>query len=178
MTYILNKLNYSESEFMSIFKHTGLFQIYNDKKKFQNDSGPVIVENIFDLKNKNQQRNIDNSFIIEYVLQSFKTQIFIKKIDAKLGDKTKINEADEKVYNILKTIINDYNKVKNEEDSNNNFDYMYNKDSINGRKSEMKKQYGRLTRSFIRTHERNKTSLFRETNSKIIILFYQVLINH
>ena len=165
MTYILNKLNYSESEFMSIFKHTGLFQIYNDKKKFQNDSGPVIVENIFDLKNKNQQRNIDNSFIIEYVLQSFKTQIFIEKIDAKLGDKTKINEADEKVYNILKTIINDYNKVKNEEDSNNNFDYMYNKDSINGRKSEMKKQYGRLTRSFIHTHERNKTSLLRETNS-------------
>ena len=164
MTYILNKLNYSESEFMSIFQHTGLFQAYNDRKEFQNNSGRIIVENILDLKLKNQQRNIDNSFIIEYVLQSFKTHNFIEKIDAKLEFKGKIKEKDEAMYNKLKEIINDYNKIRNEDDSN-TLEYIYNKESLNGRKSEMKKQYGRLTKSFIRTHERNKTSLLRETNS-------------
>ena len=163
MTYILNKLNYTESEFMSIFKHTNLFLAYNDKKKYQNNSGNIIVENIADLKKKNQQRNIDNSFIIEYVLQSFKAQNIIDKIDSKLEDKTKISAVDENNYNMLKIILSDYNQLKNE-DFSNNLDYIY-KESIGGRKSEMKKQYGRLTRSFIRTHERNKTSLLRETNS-------------
>ena len=165
MTYILNKLNYSESEFMSIFKHTNLYLSYNDKKKFQNDSGRIIVENILDLKNKKQERNIDNSFIIEYTLQNFKSQIIIEKLDSKLENKTKLNDSEEKIYNQLKLIFNNYNQVKNEDESN-NFEDIYNKESISGgRKSEMKKQNGRLTKSFIRTHERNKTSILRETNS-------------
>ena len=165
MIYILNKLNYSKSEFMSIFKHTNLYLSYNDKKKFQNNSGRVIVENISELKDKNQQRNIDNSFIIEYTLQSFKSQIIIEKIDSKLLDKTKIKESEEKMYNKLKLIFNNYNQLKNEEDPNNLEDFS-NKESIGyGRKSEMKKPYGRLSRPFFRKHDRNKSSLLIETNS-------------
>ena len=161
MTYILNKLNYTNSEFMSIFKITNLYFSYKDKKKFQNNSGPIIVENILELKNQNQQRNIDNCFIIEYILQSFKIQNIIEKIDAKLQDKTKITELDEQNYNNLKLILNNFIQLKNDEE---NLEDIYNKESLGGRKSEMKKQYGRLTKTFIRTHERNKTSLLRETN--------------
>ena len=165
MIYILNKLNYSKSEFMSIFKHTNLYLSYNDKKKFQNNSGRVIVENISELKNKNQQRNIDNSFIIEYTLQNFKSQIIIEKIDSKLLDKTKIKESEEKIYKKLKLIFSNYNQLKNEEDPNNLEDFS-NKESIGyGRKSEMKKPNGRLSRPFFRKHDRNKSSLLIETNS-------------
>jgi len=87
----------------------------------------------------------------------------LEKIEAKLENKTKINELDEKILNQIKLILNNYSTVKNEEDSN-NFDEII-KDSLGERKSEFKKPFGRLTKSLIRTHERNKTSLLRETNT-------------
>ena len=171
MKFLLNKIEYPQSEFMSIFKNTNLYMAYNDKNKYQNNSGRMIVENILDLKNQNPQMNINNSFIIEYNLQNFKTQTILEKIEAKLKDKTKINELDEKILNQIKLILNNYNTVRNEEDSS-NFDEVY-KDSLGERKSEFKKTTtsGRLTKSFIRTHERNKTSLLRETNSTNFNIF-------
>ena len=163
MKFLLNKLEYPQSEFMSIFKKTNLYMGYNNKNKYQNNSGRIIVENILDLKNQNQQMNINNSFLLEYNLQNFKTQTILEKIEAKLENKTKINELDEKILNQIKLILNNYSTVKNEEDSN-NFDEII-KDSLGERKSEFKKPFGRLTKSLIRTHERNKTSLLRETNT-------------
>ena len=65
MIYILNKLSNKDSEFMSIFKKTNLYLGYNDQKKYQNNSGMKISENIIELKMKNKQRNIENCFTIE-----------------------------------------------------------------------------------------------------------------
>ena len=73
MKYILNKLSYTESEFMSIFKNTNLFLAYIEEKKYQNNSGKRIFQNIVELKN--QERTINNCFNIEYTLQKFKTSI-------------------------------------------------------------------------------------------------------
>ena len=77
MIYILNKLSEKNSEFMSIFKNTNLYLGYNDQKKYQNNSGMKISENIIELKKKNKQRNIENCFTVEYHLQNFKTQMNI-----------------------------------------------------------------------------------------------------
>ena len=170
MIYILNKLFFTESEFMSIFKNTNLFLTYNEDNKFQNDSGKRIVENILDLKPINEERNINNCFIIEYVLQSFKSRFIIDQINAKLGSTSDIGNRKENRYKNIKLILNNYIHVKNEEDSNNLSDYddIYNiKENSDGRKSEMRKQIGRSTKSLIRIHKRNKTSLLRDTYNNI-----------
>ena len=170
MIYILNKLFYTESEFMSIFKNTNLFLAYNENNKFQNDSGKRIVENILDLKLINQERNINNCFIIEYVLQSFKARFIIDKINSKLGSTSNLDNMKENIYKNIKLVLNNYIHVKNEEDSNNLNDYddIYNiKENSDGRKSEMRKQAGRSTKSIIRIHERTKTSLLRDTCNSI-----------
>ena len=169
MIFILNKLFYTESEFMSIFKKTNLFLTYNEDNKFQNDSGKRIVENILDLKPNNQERNINNCFNIEYSLQSFKARFIIDKINVKLGNTSDLDNKKENIYKYIKLILDNYLHVKNEEDSNNLNDYddIYNiKESTDGRKSEMRK-FGRSTKSIIRIHERNKTSLLRDTYNSI-----------
>ena len=173
MKYILNKLSYTESEFMSIFKKTNLFLSYNEPKKYQNNSGKKIAENILELEN--QQRNIDNCFNIEYNLNKFKTQTIINKIDEKLKTYDKdINSDIINNYNKIKTILNNYNQLGNEEEIE-NFTNSYgiceserndrksNLGSIDGRKTEMRKPFGRITKSLSRGHERNKTSVLQET---------------
>jgi hypothetical protein len=87
---------------MSIFKNTNLFLAYNENNKFQNDSGKRIVENILDLKLINQERNINNCFIIEYVLQSFKARFIIDKINSKLGSTSNLDNMKENIYKNIK----------------------------------------------------------------------------
>ncbi len=84
MKYFLNKLSFSESDFMLEFKKTNLYIHYNEPKKYQNNSWKKIVENILELKD--QQRNSDNCFNIEYTLPKLNTNIFINKIEEKLKD--------------------------------------------------------------------------------------------
>ena len=50
MTFILKKLSFPNSEFMTIFKRTNLYLWYNNQKKYQNNSGRKILENILELK--------------------------------------------------------------------------------------------------------------------------------
>ena len=164
MIYILNKLEYSESDFMSLFRQTNLFLSYNEKNKYQNNSGRAIVENILDLKRKKQQRNIENSFIIEYIFQSFKTQNILDKLSTKLEKKSKINEENEKNYKFLKLILNDYKQLKNEEETN-NFESMYNKESMTVRRSDLKVLFGKSMKSLIPSRNKNKASLLWQTNS-------------
>ena len=156
MIFILNKLFYTESEFMSIFKNTNIFLAYNEDDKFQNDSGKRIAENILDLKPLNQERNINNCFIIEYVLQSFKAGFIIDKINAKLGNSSDLDYMNENIFKNIKLILNNYIHIKNEEDSNNINDYddIY-KENSDGRKSEKRKHLGRSTKSIIHIQERN-----------------------
>ena len=163
MKFILNKLSFTQSEFMSEFKITNIYLNYNESNKYQNNSGKKIVENIIELKE--QQRNFENSFNIEYILPKFETNIFINKIDEQLK-KNEFNYSKE--YESIKSILDNYTKLNSEEDMNendlNNYDVIYEKKFKDERKSYVKK----LTHSktFKKGHERNKTSVLQESFSR------------
>ena len=158
MIYILNKLSEKNSEFMSIFKNTNLYLGYNDQKKYQNNSGMKISENITELKKKNKQRNIENCFTVEYHLQNFKTQRMLEVINSKI----KNEEKDEYLEN-LKNIFQNYRKMKNEEDSIINELGEYYKD-IPGRKSDVKRNVDRFTKILTKKFQRTNSFLLSETN--------------
>ena len=158
MIYILNKLSEKNSEFMSIFKNKNLYLGYNDQKKYQNNSGMKISENITELKKKNKQRNIENCFTVEYHLQNFKTQRILKIINSKI----KNEEKDEYLEN-LKNIFQNYRKMKNEEDSIINELGEYYKD-IPGRKSDVKRNVDRFTKILTKKFQRTNSFLLSETN--------------
>ena len=158
MIYILNKLSEKNSEFMSIFKNKNLYLGYNDQKKYQNNSGMKISENIIELKKKNKQRNIENCFTVEYHLQNFKTERILKIINSKI----KSEEKDEYLEN-LKNIFQNYRKMKNEEDSIINELGEYYKD-IPGRKSDVKRNVDRFTKILTKKFQRTNSFLLSETN--------------
>ena len=158
MIYILNKLSEKNSEFMSIFKNKNLYLGYNDQKKYQNNSGMKISENIIELKKKNKQRNIENCFTVEYHLQNFKTQRILKIINSKI----KSEEKDEYLEN-LKNIFQNYGKMKNEEDSIINELGEYYKD-IPGRRSDVKRNVDRFTKILTKKFQRTNSFLLSETN--------------
>ena len=168
MKYILNKLSFTESEFMSEFKNYNLFIQYNETSKFQNNSGKKIVENILELKN--QQRNLDNCFNIEFNLPEVNTEIFINRIEERL----KNEEFDDfKEYENIKSTFVNYKKLNSEEETNNNDFFLNEILNENGRdelkfrerKSDVKK-FNRVTKIFKRGHERSKTSVLQESCSK------------
>ena len=175
MKFILNKLEYSESEFMSIFRNNNIFLAYNEPKKYQNNSGKRITENISDLKD--QQRNINNSFIIEYTLPKFSSKIIINKIDEKFNQNIDINSNIKIIYEKIKTILNNYSQIDNEEEIENfnNYDGICQSErngrksnitqNCEGRKTEIRSPFGRITKGFTKGHERNKTSVLQETIS-------------
>jgi len=158
MIYILNKLSEKNSEFMSIFKNKNLYLGYNDQKKYQNNSGMKISENIIELKKKNKQRNIENCFTVEYHLQNFKTERILKIINSKI----KSEEKDEYLEN-LKNIFQNYRKMKNEEDSIINELGEYYKD-ISGRRSDVKRNVDRFTKILTKKFQRTNSFLLSETN--------------
>ena len=167
MKYILNKLSFTESEFMSEFKNTNLYLSYNEPNKYQNNSGKKIVENILELKNK--QRNLDNCFNIEFALPKLNIEIFTNKIEEKL-DNDELDNAKE--YENIKSIFDNYIKISSEDEQNNNDFYNYEMTNDNGRierkysggrKSDIKKS--RISKLFRRGHERNKTSVLQESFS-------------
>ena len=156
MIHILNKLLHNESEFMSIFKKTNLYLGYNDQKKYQNNSGRKITENIIELKIKKKQRNIENCFNIEYNLQNFEVENILKIINSKIK-----NEKDEILEN-LQRILNNYKRMKNEEDT-----YISDLDEytreFSERRSDLKKSVERFTK--LKKPQRTRSFLLRETNS-------------
>ena len=164
MKYILNKLSFTESDFMSEFKNTNLFSYYNEENKYQNNSGKKIVENILELKE--QQRNLDNSFNIEYILPNLNAKLFLNKIQEKLKDNDFENFEE---YEKIKFILNNYLKISSEKEENNNNEFNLeikrkNSNKFNGRKSDIKK-LGRVAKLYKGRHERNKTSVLQETFS-------------
>ena len=84
MTFLLNKLKYPESDFMIYFKNSNLYLNYIEPKKYQNNSGKYIVENIHETINN--QRSCNNCFIIEYNLNPFNANIFVEEFDKKIND--------------------------------------------------------------------------------------------
>ena len=169
LTFILKKLTYTESDFFTVFKKTNLYLEYQDtSKEFENTKGKKIVKNIEETKN--EPRSIDNSFIIEYILNPFNVQIIIDKLDGKINN----NEKEEELVSILKKIKKpfvDYYRMKEELLNNNNEGDTFN--YLSARKpsfSEYRKTGGSIIKNKVTKnlfgHVKNNTSLLQETSGQ------------
>ena len=169
LTFILKKLTFPESDFVTVFKKTNLYLDYQDTSKiFENSKGRKIVQNIEETKNA--PRSIDNCFNIEYELNPFNAQIIIDKFDAKINN----NENDEKLMNLLKDLKKpfiDYYRIKEEIlNGNTENDSFYH---LSGRKpsnSEYRKTGGSIIKNKINKnifgHVKNNTSVLQETSGQ------------
>ena len=169
LTFILKKLTYTESDFFTVFKKTNLYLEYQDtSKEFENTKGKKIIQNIEETKN--EPRSIDNSFIIEHILNPFNVQIIIDKLDGKINN----NEKEENLISILKKIKKpfvDYYRMKEELLNNNNEGDSYN--YLSARKqsnSEYRKTGGSIIKNKVTKnlfgHVKNNTSLLQETSGQ------------
>ena len=176
LTFILKKLSFTESDFMTVFKKTNLYLDYKDSsKKYENTKGKKIVENIEETKK--EPRSIDNSLNIEYILNQFNAQTIIDKIDAKINN----NEKDEKLVSELQKILKpfkDYCRIK-EEIINGNADNesIYYLTARRPSTSDYRITGGSAIKSKIGKnilgHVKNNTSVLQETcgqNNKYILL--------
>ena len=130
LTFILKKLTFQESDFMTVFKKTNLYSEYEDtSKEYENAKGKVIVKNIEETKK--EPRSIENSFVIEYILRQFNAKEIIDKLKTKIEKDDKNNEKILSNYQDLKNILNDYLQIKeeilnnqNNNDDNNNMNFI------------------------------------------------------
>ena len=108
--FYLTKISDKGSKFMQIFEKSNLYTDYLNPKKFQNNSGKKIIENI--KETMDNQSSIENCFIIEYNKSKFSALLLIDDIDKKitqLKSENTINEKlDEVIYKELKTILMNY----------------------------------------------------------------------
>ena len=166
LTFILKKLAYSESDFMSVFKKTNLYLEYKDNsKEFENTKGNKIIKNIEETKN--EPRSIENCFNIEYILNPFNVQNIIDKIDFKLNEKEKNKDIIPFLKKLKKPFV-DYFRLKEEiingNTENESIYYSGRKPSI----SEFRKTGGSIIKNKITKnlfgHVKNNTSLLQETS--------------
>ena len=169
LTFILKKLTFSESDFFTVFKKTNLYLEYQDtSKEFENTKGRKIIQNIEETKN--EPRSIDNSFIVEYILNPFNVQIIIDKLDGKINN----NEKEEELISILKKIKKpfvDYYRMKEELLNNNNDgDSFYYLSARKPSFSEYRKTGGSIIKNKVTKnlfgHVKNNTSLLQETSGQ------------
>jgi hypothetical protein len=168
--FYLKKMENEKSEFMKIFMKTNLYRNYLTNVKYQNDSGFKIIENI--KATINDQRSIDNCFIVEYNKKLFCALPIIEQLD-KILIKNKnnddcntqnifLNKEDKyKTYIQLKSILIDYCFVSGINVEQKQNDYFNNEDSkrksrISINKAKMK--YFRNT-----GHVKRNTSLLQFT---------------
>ena len=108
--FYLTKISDKGSKFMQIFEKSNLYTDYLNPKKFQNNSGKKIIENI--KETMDNQSSIENCFIIEYNKSNFSALLLIDYIDKKitqLESQNTINEKiDEVIYKELRTILMNY----------------------------------------------------------------------
>ena len=108
MHFYLNKISDEKSEFMEYFKNSNLYSSYLESKKYQNNSGKRIIENI--KETKNNQRSIDNCFIVEFNKNKFEALSLIDEMDKKISE-IKNDEKNNDIYveyRKLKKILMDY----------------------------------------------------------------------
>ena len=173
LTFILKKLTFQESDFMTVFKKTNLYSEYEDNnKEFENTKGSVIVQNIEETKNK--PRSIDNSFNIEYELNQFNVDVIIDKIKTKINNFESDRKNNENVisyYQELKKILNDYLSIKEEisNQNNNNDEYTFIPRKLNERKKTISGKRPNLSKPSNKNllrHIKNNTSLLQETSGQ------------
>ena len=181
MNFLLNKLNYPESDFMTYFKRSNLYLNYKDPKKYQNNSGKKIIENI--KETKNNQRSYNNCFVIEYDLKPFNITIFLEDLDKKINNMEKEEKNNDNaqyiIYKKIKKIIMSYSLVlgismkhindlmNNDDIKKNNLQYKrksLNKSKINYFRSNNPNNYFSLNNALnnnpIKEHIKQKKSAF------------------
>jgi len=193
LTFILKKLAFKESDFMTVFKKTNLYSEYDDQKKeYENTKGRNIIKNI--QETKKQPRSIDNCFNIEFVLNPFNAEIIIEKIKNRINNienDDNNNEKDISIYEDIKKILMDYSNIKEEisnlnDNNNNNNNVIEAKNTTSNyirklperNKSVLEKTKPNLnlnklsTKNLLFRHIKNNTSLLQETsgNNKYILL--------
>ena len=117
MQFYLYKISDEKSDFMKSFKETNLYLNYTNTEKYQNNSGKIIIKNI--QETINEQRSIENCFILEYNNKSFCALSIIEELDKKrdlifnsyLTDNYKHINNKYNIYNELKIILTDYCSV-------------------------------------------------------------------
>ena len=186
LNFILKKLSFQESDFMAVFKKTNLYLEYEDQsREFENTKGKTIVQNI--IETKNQPRSIDNSFIIEYILNQFNTDVIVDKLMSKIfsleNDKEE-NDNNNKIeiYQNLQKILKDYSQIKedlsniNDNNGNNDNTNIYIRKITERNKSVLEKakpilNINKSSKNVLR-HVKNNTSLLQETSgqNKYILL--------
>ena len=118
MHFYLNKITDLKSEFMDYFQKINLYLHYSEDKKYQNNSSKRIIENI--KETINDQKSIDNCFIIEYNLKPFCAVSIIDELEKKMIDiKSNISNRNTQNNNSInddkniKDKTNFYNQLKN-----------------------------------------------------------------
>ena len=182
LNFILRKLSFKESDFMSVFTKTNLYLEYEDQnKEFDNMKGKIIVQNI--LETKNQPRSIENSFIIEYILNQFNTEDIIDKLNSKINDlentkggKNKNNDKKIDIYQNLQKILKDYSKIKEDINAFNKNNMVYKNTNIYTRKITQRTKsvsentnpilnMGKSSKNLLK-HVKNNKSLLEETSGQ------------
>ena len=172
LIFIKKLMNDKKQLFYEEFIKTNLYLSYNEIKKFENEHGKIILDNIEETKQN--PRSYNNSFIVNYSIKNFPAKEFIEllKFHNNNSNKQLINifenyikiKKNENDLSNSKIILNDNNSLQNKCLDNNN--------SKNVVKNENKKK-----------HVKNQSSVLEKTgfnhtidiiiNEKEPFLFYQ-----
>ena len=108
--FYLNKISDLNSDFMGYFKDINLYLNFLEDKKYQNNSSKRIIENI--KETINEQRSIDNCFVVEYNLKPFCAVSIIDNLDKKI-----ISIKSEMYGNFNNIVNNNTNNIINDENN-------------------------------------------------------------
>ena len=116
--FYLDKISEKQSKFMEYFKNSNLYLNYMATKKYENNSGKKIIENI--KETLDNQRSIDNCFIVEYNKKIFCALSLIDDIIKKIAELKNEEKTDKYfIYHDLKNILIDYCLVLGINNNNN-----------------------------------------------------------
>ena len=152
--FYLTKISDKGSKFMQIFEKSNLYTDFLNPKKFQNNSGKKIIENI--KETVDNQSSIENCFIIEYNKSNFSALLLIDDIDKKitqLESQNTINEKiDEVIYKELRTILMNYCTVLGIKLNNQQNKTEINAIDLNSKKTKVKPSKNIIKRGHVKSN--------------------------
>ena len=137
MQFYLIKISDTESTFMEYFQKSNLYLSYLNIKKYQNDSGKKIVDNI--KETVNNPKSIENCFIVEFNKKIFSALTLLDDIDKEIIKLTSDNSIQKNplinidILNQIRAILRNYCLVlgiNNNININNNNNININKNNI------------------------------------------------
>ena len=165
LSFLKKLMNDKKEPFYEELLKTNLYMAYNEKKKYENEHGKIILYNIEETKEN--QRSFNNSFVVNYSMKNFPAKEFIELLKYQNNNPNK--QLISKFENYIKikkneNELSDNNSLQNKCLDNNN--------TKNVLKNDNKKK-----------HVKNQSSLLEKTgfnytidiitNEKEPFLFYQ-----